>query len=394
MQFDLSSDPGDWLSPPSELHDSTPPDPFYANGPISDQLSAVDITVMEALGFSELVPVVTSLSAVADTNTAYAATGHLVTVTMTMNEAVTVTGSPTLQLSDNEVAAYTGGSGSKTLSFSYTVQAADNTTDLQVTGLNLPSGAAITDQNGNTLSGSVTGDLTIQINTTSVQQEILGLYAALYGRAAEFPGFSYWIGVVGQQSDGVGVTVANAGSTEVTLNDAAVLGQAFVNTQSTYFNSVYGSLNDSQFINALYVNIGGNAGDPTGIAYWASLLQQAEGANPTAAQIQAARAGLVGQFVHDLVDYNLSTATGLTAAQLLAATQRQGTIDNKIAVSLAYSNASQQTGGAILDPQTIGDAAYQAATTILQNVTYDSATVTAAITGINAAVAAQNLHLI
>ena len=123
-------------------------------------------------------------------------------------------------------------------------------------------------------------------------------------------------------------------------------------------------------------------------------MQQAEGSNPTAAQIQAARAGLVGQFVHDLVDYNLATATGLTAAQLLAADQRQAAVDNKIAVSLALSNASQQAGGNILVVQTVGDAAYEAATTVIQGVTYDPATVTTAILGINNAVAHQNLLLI
>jgi hypothetical protein len=226
---------------------------------------------------------------------------------------------------------------------------------------------------------------------TSVQQEILGLYAALYGRATDSGGVSYWTGIVGQQSDGSGVTTTNAGTTAVTLNDAAVLGQAFVNTQNTYFNQIYGSLNDSAFINALYVNIGGNAGDPGGIAYWATILAQNEAGGQS---VQAARAGLVGQFVHDLVDYNLSTATGLTTAQLLAATQRQAAVDNKIAVSEALSTASQQAGGNILVVHAVGDAAFQAASTIIESVTYDLATVTAAILGINAAVAAQNLHLI
>ena len=74
--------------------------------------------------------------------------------------------------------------------------------------------------------------------------------------------------------------------------------------------------------------------------------------------------------------------------------QRQEAIDNKIAVSLDYSNASQQAGGSILVAHTVGDAAYQAATAVLQSVTYDPATVTAAILGINNAVAHQDLHLI
>jgi hypothetical protein len=142
----------------------------------------------------------------------------------------------------------------------------------------------------------------------------------------------------------------------------------------------------------MYMNIGGNVGDPGGIAYWTNLLQQAETAGQS---VQAARGGLVGQFVHDLVDYNINDRpAGLTDAQWLAAEQRQETIDNKIAVSLDYSNASQQPGGSILVAHTVGDAAYQAATTILQSVTDNPATVTAAVVGINIAVAFHDLLLI
>ena len=102
----------------------------------------------------------------------------------------------------------------------------------------------------------------------------------------------------------------------------------------------------------------------------------------------------MGQFVHDLIGVNLALFTTLTPDQLLAAEQRQEGINNKIAVSLAYSNASQGPGGAILDPQTIGDAAFQAATKILQGTAYDPGTVNIAITGINNAVAHQDLTLI
>ena len=229
---------------------------------------------------------------------------------------------------------------------------------------------------------------------TSVQAEVLGLYMALYNRAADFPGYSYWVGIDSGQPDSGGVTVANASTTAVTLSDAAVLGQAFVNTQNTFFNSLYGNLTDSQFINALYLNIGGSAGDPGGIAYWGNLLTQAEASGES---MQAARAGLVGQFVHDLVDINLApgaAALGLTGAQYQAAVQRQEAIIDKIEVSLAYGSASQQPGGAILIAQAGGDAAYNAAVTVLQNVTSDPGTITTAITGINNAVAHQDLTLI
>ena len=145
---------------------------------------------------------------------------------------------------------------------------------------------------------------------------------------------------------------------------------------------------------SLYVNIGSNAGDPGGIAYWTNLLQQAEAGG---ASVQAARAGLVGQFVHDLIDFDLTpgaTALGLTAAQYQQAQTRETAINDKIAVSLGYSNISQQTGGSILDAHSVGDAAFNASVAVIQGVTSDPGTVTAAILGINTAVAAQNLLLI
>jgi Ca2+-binding RTX toxin-like protein len=91
---------------------------------------------------------------------------HLITITMTTSEPVTVTGTPTLQLNDNEVATYTTGSSSNTLTFTYKVQPGDNVANLEVTGINLPPGVSIEDQATNALSGSVTSDLSIQIDTT------------------------------------------------------------------------------------------------------------------------------------------------------------------------------------------------------------------------------------
>jgi hypothetical protein len=126
-----------------------------------------------------------SFSATTDTGVAYATTGHVVTVTMTLGEAVTVNGTPTLQLNDNEVATYTGGSGTDSLTFSYAVQAGDSTTDLQITGLNDPAGASIQDAYGDSIPGSMTADLGIQINTPSapIAEQIGEIYDAVLQRA-------------------------------------------------------------------------------------------------------------------------------------------------------------------------------------------------------------------
>ena len=88
--------------------------------------------------------------------------GKVVTLTVAFSEAVTVNtsgGTPTLALNDGPggVATYTGGSGSNSLTFSYTVAAGQNTTDLTVTAFNL-NGATVRDAAGNNanLAGAVT----------------------------------------------------------------------------------------------------------------------------------------------------------------------------------------------------------------------------------------------
>ena len=85
--------------------------------------------------------------------------GKTVTYTLTTSEAVTVSttgGSPTLSLNDGGTATYVSGSGSNALTFSYTVLAGQNTSDLTVTAVNL-NGATIADGAGNAANVSLTG---------------------------------------------------------------------------------------------------------------------------------------------------------------------------------------------------------------------------------------------
>ena len=228
---------------------------------------------------------------------------------------------------------------------------------------------------------------------TTIQQEVLGLYAALYNRAADYSGEQYWSNFVNQMPDAGGkVSAVNAASTSITTADASALGQAFVQTQSDYFNKTYSGLSDAAFVNALYTNIGGNAGDPNGVAYWTSQLAAAQGSGQNA---QTARAGLVGQFVHDLIDFDLtSTPAGLTTAQYQAALLRQAVINDKIATSLGYAILSNSQQGQILVAQSIGDAAYNASVTALSHITSDPGTISVAVTGISNAVTHQTLSSI
>ena len=89
-------------------------------------------------------PTVSSVTATAGDYDA----GKALTLTLTMSEAVNVTGTPTLALNDGGTATYVSGSGSSALVFSYTVAAGQNTSALEVTGVT----GTIKDLAGNALS--------------------------------------------------------------------------------------------------------------------------------------------------------------------------------------------------------------------------------------------------
>ena len=96
--------------------------------------------------------------------------GTVVTLTLNLSEAVTVTGgAPKLTLNNGGTASYASGSGSNALKFIYTVAPGQNTADLAVTAFN-PGTATITNGAGTAanLSGAVTNPAgTLQIDTST-----------------------------------------------------------------------------------------------------------------------------------------------------------------------------------------------------------------------------------
>ncbi|MBF0129304.1 MAG: DUF4347 domain-containing protein [Alphaproteobacteria bacterium] len=97
-------------------------------------------------------PAVTNVSA--STSNGTYKVGDQITVTVVFDEAVTVTGVPTLTLetgTTDRAATYSSGSGSKTLTFTYTVQAGDVSADLSYlsTSALALSGGTIKDAAGN-----------------------------------------------------------------------------------------------------------------------------------------------------------------------------------------------------------------------------------------------------
>ena len=201
-QFATSSDYSDWSNTvPNDAFDA------YFSAGTAYTISSTDITLLNVLGFSVNNSMLAgsgggapSVTVKTDDGSSEVGIGHVVTITLNASAAETVTGTPTLRLNDNEVAAYVGGSGTDALQFSYTVQPGDNTSDLQATGLNLPNGASIHDASGNAFSTAVTANLGVEVVTTvtnlqsSEDHLVYLLYQAAYDRMPDYAGFEYWAG--------------------------------------------------------------------------------------------------------------------------------------------------------------------------------------------------------
>jgi hypothetical protein len=83
------------------------------------------------------------------TNGAGTLTSGTVRLSLTFDEAVKVSGSPSLKLNSGGVATYAGGSGTKTLTFDYRIAAGENTSNLAVTSYDL---GTVKDLAGNRLN--------------------------------------------------------------------------------------------------------------------------------------------------------------------------------------------------------------------------------------------------
>ena len=148
--------------------------------------------------------------------------GDMVVVTVTFSEAVTVSGAPTLALNDGGTATYSGGSGTNSLTFSYTVSASDsNVAALAVTAVNLPGGANVRDAAANSanLAGALVTFAGLQIDPPT--------------GAPTITSFSPDSGVVGDHiTNASTVTLAGAAAANSTLNvydGATLLGTASAN---------------------------------------------------------------------------------------------------------------------------------------------------------------------
>lgn len=212
-------------------------------------------------------PGITSVSATTSDGS-YGA-GQTITITVSFSTAVdvsTTNGLPTLALSSGGTASYIGGSGSSTLSFSYTVAAGQNSADLDVASIHALqlNGATISEAGGSHSAASIvlaapgaagslgankaividtsaptaavqtvsfssdTGSSSSDLVTSNPIQTISGTLSASLGSGeyveVSLDGGATWahaMGSVGSDSWSLGVVLVGSGALQVRVVDAA-----------------------------------------------------------------------------------------------------------------------------------------------------------------------------
>lgn len=144
----------------------------------------------------------------------------------------------------------------------------------------------------------------------TTQQLVSALYVAIFNRAPDKAGLDSWTAQI------------NGGKTFASV----AVGFA----QHEVFTQGIGQLDNTAFVNALYTNVLGSAGDAAGVAGW--VAQLAAGTSKAAVAASFVQAAMT-------VDIPALLAAGtLTAADAAAATIRQQTLTNKADAGIYFAD--------------------------------------------------------
>lgn len=200
-------------------------------------------------------------------------------------------------------------------------------------------------------------------NTPGTARKAAALYVAFFARAADFDGLDFW--------------KSSALASE--LSDLQLMrSMADGFAAHPDFVASYAGLGDSDFVDAIYLNIGGKAADAAGRSYWLGRL----GAGTT-------RAAFVAEFVFGLLEItaqalqDLVDRGELTEAERDDALDRKRRMENRIEVAIVFLEALGEATNLApttdpLEPSSLSaDPAFRASQNILRQVTEDPATMAA-----------------
>lgn len=198
----------------------------------------------------------------------------------------------------------------------------------------------------------------------TVKQEVAALYSAIFNRAPDQAGLEFWVNAI---EGGDSLVQAAEGF-----------------TQHPVFAETYAGLTNIEFVQQLYVNVLGSAGDAKGIQFWTDKLAAG-----------ASKGQVVAEFVQGSLSIDLDAllASGeLSQAEYDAAVVRQDSLTNKANVGVYFAETFGAASNLSADTDTTtkagleSDPAYLASQAAIANVTNSAASVTAAQGRIDVAV--------
>lgn len=198
----------------------------------------------------------------------------------------------------------------------------------------------------------------------TVKQEVAALYSAIFNRAPDQAGLEFWVNAI---EGGDSLVQAAEGF-----------------TQHPVFAETYAGLTNIEFVQQLYINVLGSAGDAKGIQFWTDKLASG-----------VSKGQVVAEFVQGSLSIDLDAllASGeLSQAEYDAAVVRQDSLTNKANVGVYFAETFGAASNLSADTDTTtkagleSDPAYLASQAAIANVTNSAASVTAAKGRIDVAV--------
>ncbi len=185
----------------------------------------------------------------------------------------------------------------------------------------------------------------IEARNISIEQKITGLYVGYFNRAGDKDGLDFW-----------------RDSANASTNSSDTLKELSAQfSKHPLFVSTYANLDNRAFVEKIYQNSLGKAGDSEGINFWTQGLNGG-----------MKRSDMVSSFIEASLEGDLEELP-LSTQELKIAQERQDLITNKVNVALKFTTLlSYHTNVDSDNPE--NDPAYLASIKIISNVTEDIST--------------------
>ena len=198
--------------------------------------------------------------------------------------------------------------------------------------------------------------------TVSSKAKITGLYVAYFNRAPDKKGLDFW-------EDKAQKALSRGDDVADVLKE---LSKGFAKHPT--FTSTYDGMSNREFVEAIYRNTLGKAGDEEGIGFWTEYLDGGK-----------SRSDMVSDFVELSLTSEVTAESfpNLTPQQLAVAQERQNLITNKVNVALSFTSLLGVRTNVEDEEDPESDPAYLASIKILRDIVDDDRSVSDAIGFLN-----------